>query len=503
MAGPDFLGMGRTQRILMDADKYSMLIAHNRAATMGQRHNWNAHPFQFDHITLTHNGHVSNAMTLLPAGKKINHDVDSAHVAAAMAALGEKETLEACTGGFAFVWHNSKDGTLNIARNSGRPLKLAYVAGENTLWWMSERLMLRSILERHQITIDKEMLNLPEKVWVKFNVKNLREYTTVPFVPRSTGTTRSGATTVAGGQAQTVGQPSHTKEQTKISTTIGTKAAMAQGAKISEIQQDLIKDILKGIKVPKAEQDKRVFELSKNSCRPKGHKKVRRATERLATSGFSYDQCVLVDTRMWSKYRNQDNMGQIVGTIFNSSAPVHMSSMTLEQYKDMSDLGVLLGRVVGLKPDKKTGKQALIVEPHPLYVEFDAEWSKRYDEFKTREPPKAGYPRPILALPTGTVSGNDGKSGDVDSSGDGSPSLTHCGPGNRAISILRFNELTKNGCGCCSGDIGNSVEESKRIMWINDSPICPMCHTDPATMAGYGFTGSIPASVLPTKGNLH
>ena len=47
------------------------------------------------------------------------------------------------------------------------------------------------------------------------------------------------------------------------------------------------------------------------------------------------------------------------------------------------------------------------------------------------------------------------------------------GPGNRWISVARFKELTKYGCGFCQKDI--SINESNEIEWVNDDPICDSC----------------------------
>lgn len=475
MNGPDFLSMAQTQRVLKDIEKFSMLLGHNRFSTIGSHSTSNAHPFNFGHITLTHNGHVNNAVSLLPAGKTCPIYVDSAQVAMAMSLIGEKEVLERATGAFAFVWHDAKDGTLNFARNTDRPLKFCYVKDENTMWWMSERAMLWAALDRNKIIIEGPMYNVPEKLWFKFNPKNLREYTTIPFVHRSLGGTRSTAVTAGTDKATTGGNTAASGTSTNDN-----KGDWNRGARIAAAQGRLITTLLAGCKKPtKKEIEEREFELKKNSSRPGGWKKVRKVTEKLATSGYQYDQPVVVDIRTWNKYSNQRQAGKVGGVIFNTAVPVHMSFLTMQQFAKFKELSVLLGKVVNIKPDK-TGVQALIIEPHPLAEEFAKSWDNRWAQVNAARnaAPEAVLSveklRDTLRLP---APAND----------TGSPQLTHCGPGGSTISKARFDELTKSGCSICTGDISESAELSKNILWLDRDPVCFTCSTDPKNIAEFNL----------------
>lgn len=503
--------MDRTRRIISDIEKFSMLIAHNRASTTGAPINMNAHPFQAGHITLTHNGHVSNAWSLLPAGKTCGIQVDSAQVAAAMELIGEKETLERCQGAFAFVWHNAKDGTLNFARNAGRPLKFCYVKDENTMWWMSERPMLVSILDRHNIKIEGPFFNVPENLWVKFNVKNLREHTTIPFVPRLQGTTRSATTTDHGVNNRTT----QNSTQTTAASPSGTsgKDEFLRGSKVAAAQEKLITTILASCDKPTVDElKKREFDLRQNSCRPTGHKKVRRAMEKISHMGFSYDQLVVVDLSAFKTYANQKRKGYAEGTIFNTKVPVHFAALSMEQYMDYKQMDVLLGRVVNYKPNPN-GHQSLIIEPHPMAEEFNQKWIARWElvEAARRGLQQQHHPniRPQLVLPspkqvsipvvneatltrflqTGSLNPRPIESGGQGAGSDGDVSsslLTHCGPNRSTISRGRYHQLTKAGCAMCSGDIPDSVEDSTHVFWINDSPVWTCCNQDPDKMQHQG-----------------
>src|SRR3569833_418523 len=84
--GADFVKTKPVLRFLNDIDKFSVAIGHVRSATAarGDITDWNAHPFQYGHITLVHNGHIRNANDL-PNSKEADSFVDSAMVAYCMA----------------------------------------------------------------------------------------------------------------------------------------------------------------------------------------------------------------------------------------------------------------------------------------------------------------------------------------------------------------------------------------------------------------------------------
>lgn len=105
----------------------TFVVGHNRAATKGTINDDNAHPFWapmddgINHIILVQNG------TFRSDHKKIaDTEVDSAAIAQLFA---EEEDIEKAVNSFdasySLVWYNSKLQTLNMLRNSERPLWLA------------------------------------------------------------------------------------------------------------------------------------------------------------------------------------------------------------------------------------------------------------------------------------------------------------------------------------------------------------------------------------------
>lgn len=127
----------------------SALIGHNRAATAGAVNSVNAHPFTHDHITLVHNG----TLTDYPITGADKFDVDSEAVCYAIAKDGWEAVLPKLTGAYVLVWHDATDDTLHFAGNGKRSFSVAFANGK--LYWASEKLMLQWILDRNKVTVSE------------------------------------------------------------------------------------------------------------------------------------------------------------------------------------------------------------------------------------------------------------------------------------------------------------------------------------------------------------
>jgi hypothetical protein len=127
-------------------------IGHNRAATKGKVVRENAHPFTVGDVTLVHNGTLNNMGRNLPDFCS-KQDVDSMNVTRAIAAVPPedvcREVLEHLDGAFALVWFDKRDESLNIARNTQRPLHFAHNTQKSVLWYMSEGKHL-DMLKKHK-----------------------------------------------------------------------------------------------------------------------------------------------------------------------------------------------------------------------------------------------------------------------------------------------------------------------------------------------------------------
>lgn len=165
-------------------------VGHNRAATSGKVTVNNAHPFLDGPIALVHNGTLWAGGTTLP---KVNADldVDSAQIAhnfAEHAPDKATEILGEIDGAFTLVWFDKRDGSVNMARNSERPMHYCVGRKRDIMWFMSDGAHLAAInksmsaRESHGLTIFSLDKHLHLK-WVQGNmVPEVAKFS--PFVPR-------------------------------------------------------------------------------------------------------------------------------------------------------------------------------------------------------------------------------------------------------------------------------------------------------------------------------
>jgi hypothetical protein len=187
------------------------------------------------------------------------------------------------------------------------------------------------------------------------------------------------------------------------------------------------------------------------------------------------------------------------GIVFNTSVPVHISSMGMDDYIKYNEMPVVLCRVVQLKPEQ--GTRALVAEIHPMAEEFAEDWDKRYSAARSRAAAQAQQQHPDIAAsvrgsvqqssPSQPSSGHH--DGGASGSGDNTVILSHLGPAGNYITANRYKELTKDGCSFCSGDLAEDPESAKKVSWVDNSPVCITCANDPEN--------ATPPS--PPKGILH
>jgi predicted glutamine amidotransferase len=128
----------------------SIWIGHNRAATIGVTTRQNAHPFECDHIVGVHNGTLTkDAFNTLGSWLDKSYDTDSETLYRYMAEYGVDETISRLQGAWALVWFDAKEQTLNMIRNSERPLFTAVSKRGETrfLSWASEYEMIAAARE--------------------------------------------------------------------------------------------------------------------------------------------------------------------------------------------------------------------------------------------------------------------------------------------------------------------------------------------------------------------
>jgi hypothetical protein len=175
--GTAFVLDSKNYGYLRDADDSPFTFVHNRAATRGEVTEENAHPFQHTNakgewLIGCHNGTLNSWGT--PAGA---HKVDSDWALEQIANDG-LDAFEKFDGAYAFVWYGHREGTktINIARNSARPMFVAYVKDEDRMLFASEYLMIVWLAQRNGISLEEKIIDLQPGYLYQFDVDNPREF---------------------------------------------------------------------------------------------------------------------------------------------------------------------------------------------------------------------------------------------------------------------------------------------------------------------------------------
>lgn len=175
LPGADFINSDVGGLSLRDIDIARIAVGHNRAATIGSIKDKNCHPFHYGdkrEIMLVHNGTLHSYHSLSPAG--FNHEVDSAHAAAALATSENVGvTLKKFRGPFVFVWWDGKDKTFNIARNEFRDIW--YVQSkDNTIYFGSEYKMVDWLLDRVGVELEDNVKysTLGDHQWFSWGIED-------------------------------------------------------------------------------------------------------------------------------------------------------------------------------------------------------------------------------------------------------------------------------------------------------------------------------------------
>jgi hypothetical protein len=158
---PDWHSMSGTGK------EFYAAIGHNRSATVGKVHLDTAHPFRRGPITLVHNGTLRNTYGLPISEHAGGFHNDSDAIAGNLEHTPIMELTKDMFGAYTLIWHDSRDNTLNIVRNDQRPLFMATVKGQNTIFLASESMMMQWILSRLKIEIETIAYPKPHQ-WLRF-----------------------------------------------------------------------------------------------------------------------------------------------------------------------------------------------------------------------------------------------------------------------------------------------------------------------------------------------
>jgi Glucosamine 6-phosphate synthetase, contains amidotransferase and phosphosugar isomerase domains len=183
VAGYDFVQLKPVLRMADSLTSCLGLMGHNRSATKGIVTSANAHPFIHKHITLVHNGTVSNAEWLITGKDKPKGiTVDSDYVSHAFSLEEPNDILPRLAGSYSLVWFDSDTRTLHFARNDARPMFIIFDAQDEVMYYGSELRMLEFLAERNNIKIEESVYRTEPFIHYTFDSENIRKVHKRPFV---------------------------------------------------------------------------------------------------------------------------------------------------------------------------------------------------------------------------------------------------------------------------------------------------------------------------------
>lgn len=460
MCASDFIKLETYNRLINNLDLYGYVLGHARSSTTDR---WsyvdqNAHPFTYGGVTLTHNGHVNN-VNRLDTG--LTHPVDSAHVAAALSKVEPDlatDVLSKLDGGYALVWHDTRDSSLNFARNTSRPLVWCYVEKENTMYWASELEALWAILYRNNIALEGKFKFCTAHKHFKFDIKDLRTFKSIPFQFRQShlNPTLTGSP----------GAPWRGETRRLPLPGISPPTNVEGGSNI----------IKNPAGQPSAETTTNDgYTPPAGSLRPKSRRKLRQVDERLLRFGFKIDGLYCFIPEEFYAYKNQRGMyGSIRGhSKFARAIQFEIGNISRELWTKVLPLGKIYGRIANIK-NGEAGQPVVMCD-------YDKENTDRF-VFRTTDnpPPRSGGAGTQKHFPSGPSA--------LDISKEETSPRIFRGPSNTLLSKEEFERRVQSGCAFCSTPI--STDQHEHVLWVgqDSQPMGICCRNNPKVLEHCGIT---------------
>lgn len=444
MESSDFLQLDRTGALLTAVDDALVVLGHTRSKTVGNVGDDEAHPFKYEHITMIHNGSVTNYKSLLAKDDSCDVQTDSAHIAYSMAYYGAKETLEKLNGAFCIAWYDALEKTFNIARNEERPLYFIEVPAWKGLAFASELGMLASTLDRIGIKCKGKFL-WPQEYQIltwKTEPSASLEYKTTPFAERPSRQIHSQSGTRPGGtNKQISGQPT--------AATTGGQGQLTLSGKETTVSTTLIN--------------------SGKHTTPASKKAIAKATQRLQKHKIPYNSTWKCFTKDWIPYKsNRTNVGCLVceldGTFFKGMEVLihNIKRSVWEKFKEPGK-NVLVS-IVNVKEHE--GHEVFIGMPFyngALQAVIDTEKRSTKKTVKPVEEDTSGKEQ----------------------------TAQYRGP--FGVLYTKDEWLTRTADGCCVCNVDLEFKDHESIVWFGqagDFPVCGDCAEDEVLLGSCGLVAN-------------
>lgn len=481
MKGADFVELKGATKLLNRMNEFQLVIGHNRSWTRGDAIDDNCHPFQFKHITLVHNGTVTNAHTLVVGKDHKQLDVDSAHCAYAFSLEHANDVLPRLEGSYSFVWWDHDEKTLNFARNDQRPMYFAFGAGTNdqTMYFGSEAEMILLAAKRNQLKLHTDFLQTSPMIHYIFkNSKDVRSFTKRPFVKKfSQGYNYPPANNWS--PHQNIGKTTNTPEAntgTKPTSTPSGGGTSSEASKTNALVSLPSRELADDGKKHITEADKVTPQQAAVMSEPleKGNQRYERLEVLVGEYRLGLDgRGILAKAYKWVPY--------ITGT--DGSTAVKIGTMTCEiERSEVSKTAII--QVFNVQLDrwheicKQPGAIRGVVVEIVNYRENKMGPSPVIFIGKIKENLQQKY--------TGIKSAQQNVDNNEETAGDPGTKADWIEIGTahkRWVDPKVLGEILARGCYCCTSPLDAS--DVKDIFWVgpaDDQPVCSTCSSDENTL---------------------
>lgn len=167
--GDIFVETSAFKKLKSSFSSSSLVLGHNRYATMGGTSKAAAHPHATKNVVLAHNGTLTRFQELAKEPDGLN-DLDSARIAYEIEASGSNTTLfSKLFGAYALTWVDHRTDSFYIARNDDRPLWYCVVEKQLMLY-ASNKWMLDAVQTVHKLTYDVHPTPVPKEKLHQFDL---------------------------------------------------------------------------------------------------------------------------------------------------------------------------------------------------------------------------------------------------------------------------------------------------------------------------------------------